>query len=64
MSFGIIDITKNDLKNVQIPGYPTTYLYREGEKDSPIQFFSEKNEENLIKFIEMYLTNEKKVEDL
>lgn len=42
---------ENEIKNLDIKGYPTIYLYPKNDKSNPIEFLNERNEDYLKQFL-------------
>lgn len=46
-----IDIEENEVKGINIQSYPTLWFYKNGEKETPIEFAGNKTEEDIISFL-------------
>ena len=51
-----IDYTANEIKGVQIQGYPTLKFYPNGKKSSPVDFSGDKTDEGIINFLKDNVT--------
>ena len=51
--FGVIDGTKNEIKGVEVGGFPTVLLWKEGHRKpgEEIDFAEKRNKEGLVKFL-------------